>query len=209
MKVHWRLLCLFFFGGLFVSLLVVSCQANPSTVEQVLPTNTFPPPVASPLRLQPTGTASLLPSTSQSPAYTDQFLKALATSPDSCLPDRTVDDVGIYIYDLDNRQELVSINADTPFQFASAFKAPVLVYFLSSCKQYWDVSDPAWTAYFLDEEAVGNIAWYTSEPYRQKVVGQLSDVRNWDHIETFFANNPVKENDVVDGPLDKRYFILG
>ncbi|GAB4504516.1 MAG: hypothetical protein Fur0043_15100 [Anaerolineales bacterium] len=120
-----------------------------------------------------------------------------------------MDDVGVYIYDLNDRQELVSINADTPFQFASAFKAPVLVYFLSSCKQYWDVNDPAWTAYFSDKEAAGNIEWYTSEPYRQKVVAQLSDVRNWDHIETFFADNPVKENDVVDGPIDKRYFILG
>lgn len=180
-----------------------------ATPERVVPTEVSSFPSASPLPLRPTSVASLTPPASHSPAYNDQFLEAIQTSPDSCLPDRTVDDVGIYLYDLNNRQELVSINADTPFQFASAFKAPVLVYFLSSCKRYWDVSDPAWTVYFSNKDTVKNIEWYTSEPYKQKVAAHISDVNNWDHIETFFADNPVKENDVVDGPIDKRYFILG
>ncbi len=175
--------------------------------DQAVSTEVASPGVISSLSLQPTSVASVAPPVSS--IYTEQFLQAIETSPDSCLPDHSVDDIGVYIYDLKNQQELVSINADTPFQVASAFKAPVLVYFLSSCRQYWDVKDAAWTTYFLDQDAVENIEWYTSEPYKQKVAAYLSDVNHWDHIETFFVENRVRENDVVDGRLDKRYFILG
>ncbi len=208
MRVRGRLISFSFIGGLFFSMAFVGCQADMSRPEQSAPI-AVASPVAHPLPLRSTATPGLAtPSSDNLPACNDLFLEALQTSPDSCLPDRTVEDIGVYIYDLNNRQELVSINADTPFQFASAFKAPVLVYFLSACRKYWDVSSPEWSAYFLDEEAAGKVDWYTSEPYRQKLVSRLADVNGWDHIETFFVENRVRENDVVAGRLDKRYFIL-
>ncbi len=207
MRVHERLISFSLIGWLFFSMTFVGCQADISGPEQSAPTAAASP-VARPLPLRSTATPGLATPSSNFSACNDQFLEALQTSPDSCLPDRTVEDIGVYIYDLNSGQELVSINADTPFQFASAFKAPLLVYFLSACRKYWDVSSPEWSAYFLDEEAAGKVDWYTSEPYRQKLVSRLMDVNGWDHIETFFVENRVQENDVVAGRLDKRYFIL-
>jgi len=138
--------------------------------------------------------------------YTSQFREAIGTADESCLPDKTQSDIGVYIYDLTNDQELVSINADTPFQFASAFKGPVLVYFLSACRQYWDAESPEWDAYFHNSELVKD-DWYTSDEYEKLIREHISDVSNWDNIESFYTNNRVKNNG-IDGPIDKRYFIL-
>jgi hypothetical protein len=138
--------------------------------------------------------------------YTSQFREAIGAVGESCLPDKTQSDIGVYIYDLTNDRELVSINADTPFQFASAFKGPVLVYFLSACRQYWDAESPEWDAYFHNSELVKD-DWYTSDEYEKLIREHISDVSNWDNIESFYTNNRVKNNG-VDGPIDKRYFIL-
>ncbi len=208
MRVHVRLISFLLLGGVFFSTLLIGCQADMARPEQSAPTRAVSS-VAPPVPLRSTDTPGLVtPSSHDFSACTQPFLQALKTSPDSCLPGRTVDDIGVYIYNLNKEQEVVSINADTPFQFASAFKAPLLVYFLSACRKYWDVSSPEWNAYFLDEEAAGKVDWYTSEPYRQKLVSRLADVNGWNHIETFFVENRVQENGVVAGRLDKRYFIL-
>jgi hypothetical protein len=131
----------------------------------------------------------------------------MGTTDESCLPDRTTGDIGVYIYDLTNGRELVSINADTPFQFASAFKGPALVYFLSTCKQYWDTGSPEWEAYFRDPGSVRN-QWYVSDEYRALIVPYVADVNNWQKLESFFARTRPRNNSGEFGPLDQRYFIL-
>jgi hypothetical protein len=202
----------------FVIALLPNCSSHTSKpVDNVAaPTleNCTPTPVAETLTVS-TPNASLdknpesIPASSNSslPDYKSQFKQALDTTSDSCLPDRTKDDIGVYIYDLNNDQELVSINADTPFQFASAFKGSVLAYFLSSCRKYWDTTSPEWNDYFLDKESARNIDWYSSDAYKRIVIDHISNVKNWDNIETFFANNVVKDNGVA-GIIDKRYFVL-
>lgn len=164
--------------------------------------------------IPPTSTATKCPPTpiptlpgATSPDYNGQFLDAIGTTGESCLPDGTTADIGIYIYDLANGRELVSINADTPFQFASAFKAPVLVYFLSSCKQYWDTGSPEWETYFRDTTSVRN-QWYVGDEYREQVIPYLSDVDNWQKLEAFFVRARPVNNNGEYGPIDQRYFIL-
>jgi hypothetical protein len=195
--------------------LLPSCSAyTPKPVEKAatptLETCTLTPVVESPTVSTPNASADKNPGATppaSSPDYTSKFVQVLGTTSDSCLPDRTKDDIGIYIYDLENDRELVSINADTPFQFASAFKGPVLVYFLSSCRKYWDTSSPEWNDYFRDKESARNIDWYTSDAYKRIIIDHISDVNNWDNIATFFANNTVQESGVA-GIIDKRYFVL-
>jgi hypothetical protein len=124
----------------------------------------------------------------------------------SCQVDKTANDLGIYIYDLTHDRELVSVNADTPYQYASAFKSAALVYFMSSCRQYWDVSAPEFDTYFRDQELARD-PWYASDEYKALIAGQVSNPDNWGNIEAFFANNKVKNNG-VSGVIDKRYFFL-
>lgn len=208
MRENWRFVPILIFVLLGSLTAIVSCQADAPVKDQGGLTHTFFTPTASLLPSLATKTPNFTSVVPSKPAFNGQLLEAIGTNSLSCLPERTEDDIGVYIYDLKDEQELVSINADTPFQFASAFKAPVLVYFLSSCKQYWDVGAPEWTLYFSDRETAGNIDWYTSGQYKQQVISQLSDVNNWNNLETYFATHPVMLNDVVDGPIDKRYFIL-
>ncbi|MDD2922121.1 MAG: hypothetical protein PHQ36_07525 [Anaerolineales bacterium] len=136
------------------------------------------------------------------------FLSALPGADAGCLPDKTEDDLGVYIYDLSVNQELISINEDAPFQFASAFKAPVLVYFLSRCKKYWDPESPAWDSYIADIEAANNIERYVTPEYRDQVAQYVADVNNWGDMERFFAANRFDANGVED-PIDQRFFVLG
>ena len=139
--------------------------------------------------------------------YNQKLLSALPKNDASCLPDKTKDDLGIYIYDLNKSQELVSINADVPFQFASAFKGPVLVYFLSRCEKYWDTESPEWDAYFTQLETARNIPYYASPEYKALIAPYFADVNNWDNIEAFFDANHFTQNG-VESRIDKRYFIL-
>jgi hypothetical protein len=113
----------------------------------------------------------------------------------------------VYIYDLKTGRELVSINADVPFQFASAFKAPVLVYFLSSCRQYWDASSPEWKEYFQNAEAAKNVDLFTSPEYEQAVAEFISNPENWKDIGRFFAEHRQIVNG-AGGAIDTRYFVL-
>lgn len=140
--------------------------------------------------------------------YNQRFLSALPADDDSCLPDKTADDLGIYIYDLNQNQELISINADVPLQFASAFKAPVLVYFLSQCKKYWDTTSPEWAAHFADINAARNIPYYVSPEYKALITPFFENVQNWEKAESFFAANRVVNENGLAGVMDKRYFIL-
>ena len=113
----------------------------------------------------------------------------------------------MYIYDLKEKRELVSINADVPFQFASAFKGPVLVYFLSACRKYWDPSDAGWKEYFRNLETARNIGYYVSPEYEKAVSEFLSDPENWKDIGDFFAEHRYTRNG-AGGPIDTRYFVL-
>ena len=168
---------------------------------------------------EPTKTATPVPPTETPPptpslapvsppvTYNQVFLRALGTDPESCLPDKTSHFIGIYIYDLDEERELVSINADTPFQFASAFKGPVMAYFLESCQQIWDPNDPSWETYALETAPQHETNWYQSREYRQKLADQIYNPGGWGEIETFsFDNRPFVGEEA--GPIDKRYFIL-
>lgn len=190
---------------------LISCGFNtpvaPAT-STVIPTQTCTPTAI------PTPTATLLPPTITptvvplSVKYNQQFLSALPATDVSCLPDKTKDDLGIYIYDLNKNQELVSINADTPFQFASAFKAPVLVYFLARCQKYWDAESPAWNTYAADIQSARNIEQYVSLEYRNLAAEHIADVNNWDNINAFFAANRFSPNG-AEGIIDQRFFVLG
>jgi len=190
--------------------MMTACQSAPTPVVGVSP---IPSPVPATATPSPsaTPTPTICPPTSTPTAlaalqYNDQFLQAIGVAEDSCLPDKTKYDVGVYIYDLTRQRELVSINADTGFQYASAFKAPVLVYFLSNCKKYWDVESPEWDEYFRKPELVRD-EWYTSDEYKALIAPFVSDVNNWKDMEAFSASNRVNHNG-ADGPIDKRYYVL-
>jgi hypothetical protein len=210
-----------------LTLVLVSCQSVPTAAPVSMPinipsatstsrvvvaaTNSIPRVVITATPSIPGTEIATVPSytkcaSSDAKEYTGQFLEAIGAADESCLPDKTRSDVGVYIYDLTNDQELVSIYADTPFQFASAFKSPVLVYFLSACRQYWDAESPEWDAYIHNSELVKD-DWYTSDEYEKLIREHISNVGNWDNIESFYTNNRVKHNG-EDGPIDKRYFVL-
>ncbi|HSQ39512.1 MAG TPA: hypothetical protein VLM78_05080, partial [Anaerolineales bacterium] len=168
-----------------------------------------PTPTASPHpTVVPTKPATRTPRPTPAPDHTRQFLDALPTNPESCHPDQTTDDLGIYIYDLEAERELVSINADVPFQFASAFKAPVLVYFLSSCRQYWDPSSPQWEEYFQNTEAAQNVDLFTSPEYEAALSEFIANPENWTGIGNFSTEHRQVVND-ANGAIDTRYFVLG
>lgn len=139
--------------------------------------------------------------------YTGVFLEALEKNEDSCLPDQTSQCIGVYVYDLNLNQELVSINADVPFQFASAFKGPVLVYFLENCRKYWDVNSAAWSDYFATSNPPYSDPWFASDEYRQILHTYLSEIGNWGTIENFASQYRNTINDQA-GFIDQRYFIL-
>lgn len=141
------------------------------------------------------------------PPYNRQFLEALPAGPESCRPDGTAEDLGVYIYDLTEERELVSINADVPFQFASAFKGPALVYFLSSCRKYWDPSSAAWNEYFQDLQAARGVDYYVSADYRRALTQFLADPAGWKNAGSFFSNQQPMVNG-MSGPMDTRYLIL-
>jgi beta-lactamase class A len=187
--------------------MAASCM-QVATPELVQPTAAMPtdhPPATSTSPSTLTNVPS--PTCTRIPSYNDSFLKALGTDGLQCLPDKTRQGIGIYVYNLDSDQALVSINPDVPFQFASAFKGPVLVYFLKSCKKYWDTTSPEWNGYFKDMNGAKNIEWYTSEEYKNKLVTYLSDVTNWETIESFSATNRASVNGET-GLEDQRYLIL-
>jgi len=141
------------------------------------------------------------------PDYRQRFLDSLPANPESCLPARTADDLSVYIYDLKERRELVSINADTPLQFASAFKGPALAYFLSSCRQYWDPSSADWKEYFQNPGAAQNIDQFVSLEYEQALTEFISYPENWKDIGDFSAKHRQVVNG-LNGATDTRYFVL-
>ncbi|GAB4547043.1 MAG: hypothetical protein Fur002_22710 [Anaerolineales bacterium] len=199
-----------FFAPLFLCLTLAACAPSATLAPSVtaLPSATATPtctPTSSP-------TLTQIPSPKLTPVplsvvYNQRLLSALPHADDSCLPAQTADDMGIYLYDLYAQQELLSINADVPFQFASAFKGPVLVYFLSQCKAYWDMESPEWQTYFLNQQEARNIPYYSSDEYRALLAAQLTDPQRWDNIEAFFAANRFAQNGAASA-IDKRYFIL-
>ena len=202
---------------LLLSFLLISCMARPADtpVPTLLPTEivlSATPPQATPVFTQaPIQSATQTPTQVQCEPpdvreYSGQILDEIGTDEESCLPDKSKDDIGVYIFDLTHDQELLSINADTPFQFASAFKGPVLVYFLSTCRQYWDLDSPDWDTYFRDLK-IARDPRYATDEYRALISGYISDVNNWKDIEAYFMANRVGEDGAED-VIDKRYFIL-
>lgn len=193
----------------FLLLLTSACGTNARPADDATPVPTpCPTPTASPSpTAAPTQPATPTPRPLPLPDYTQRFLEAIPTSPESCHPDHTADDIGIYIYDLKAMRELVSINADEPFQFASAFKAPVLVYFLSSCRQYWDPSSPQWKEFFQNTEAAKHVEQFTSPEYEREVAEFISNPENWKEVGKFFAEHRHVINGAA-GEIDTRYFIL-
>jgi len=189
----------------FLLLHASACSPSPRAV----PTPTFTPtktPTPLPTVEMIPPTATMTPS-SPPVTYNQAFLDALGTDPESCLPDKTSRFVGVYIYDLDDERELVSINADTPFQFASAFKGPLLTYFLESCQQIWNPDDPAWETHALETAPQDKSNWYQSRAYRQRLAAQIYNPAGWGGIEAFSVDNrPVIDGET--GPIDTRYFIL-
>ena len=187
---------------LLLMILLSACAQSPQVVfTTALPTLTATSTPA------PMPTSTHLPTATPEPEdYTGIFLEGLGRAEDSCLPDKTGQCIGVYVYDLDKRQELVSINADTPFQVASAFKGSVLVYFLQNCKKYWDTSSPEWEFFFRDADHA-NDDWYRGDEYRQLLVEYFSKVSNWGTVENFAFEHRALVNGVI-GPLDDRYFIL-
>jgi hypothetical protein len=190
---------------ILVMVSLVSCGVNPTEIPAT-------PMFTSTPTCTPTATATSVStitptSVPLSIEYNQKFLSALPGADDSCLPDKTADDLGIYIYDLNQNRELISINADVPFQFASAFKGPVLVYFLSQCKKYWDTTSPEWDVYFTNPALARDIPYYMSPEYKALIAPYFSDVRNWENVEAFFESNRFVNNGLA-GVMDKRYFIL-
>lgn len=177
-----------------------TASPTPCPVTQT-PLATFHPTPASVKPASPT------PRPLPSPDYTRQFLGALPTNPESCLPDPTSDDLSVYIYDLKEERELVSINADVPLQFASAFKSQVLVYFLSSCRAYWDPSGTDWKKYFQNPETAQNVDLFTSPEYETVLAEFISKPMNWKDIGDFSAEHRHVVNG-ANGEIDTRYFIL-
>jgi hypothetical protein len=196
-------------GLLAFMLAVLPAACTPTTsAEPALPANATPtdlPAAASTFTSASTNPPT--PTCTSVPDYNGILQKALPTNKTSCLPDKTEEGIGLYVYDLDNDQELVSINADVPFLFASAFKGPVLIYFLANCRKYWNTASPEWNSYFQDVKAANDIGWYASEEYRNKLVAYLSQVSDWGTIENFSVSNRASTNGNA-GPLDRRYFIL-
>lgn len=121
------------------------------------------------------------------------------------MPDKTNECVSVYVYDLDQDRELAAVNEDVPLQYASAFKGPVLVYFLEHCKKYWDVDSADWNSFYLGSNPPD--PWYVSDEYKQLLRGHLADTANWRDLDTFFFTNRVLVND-VPGAMDERYLIL-
>ena len=186
----------------------VSCAPTGTVTTPPTPCPTPPTPAASPdPSPAPVKTATPAPRPTPSPDYSRRFLDSLPTDPTSCLPDQTSEDLGVYIYDLKEARELVSINADVPFQFASAFKGPVLVYFLSACRKYWDPSDAGWKEYFQNKETARNLDYYVSPEYEKAVSEFLPNPENWKDIGDFFAEHRYTRNG-AGGPIDTRYFVL-
>jgi hypothetical protein len=194
--------------ALSVILIVVFVSACAEAAPTVLPTASPVPPTVTPTFI-PTETAAkatIIPSaTPELPDYTGIFLDHLSKSEDSCMPDKTGQCVSLYVYDLDQGRELVAINEDVPLQYASAFKGPVLAYFLQNCKKYWDIDSAEWNDYFLGSNPVD--PWYGSDDYRQLLSGHLSDVTNWNNLDTFFFNHRASTNGVT-AMMDERYLIL-
>lgn len=155
----------------------------------------------------PTKPATQTPPPAPPPDYRQRFLDALPANPESCLPDHTTDDLSVYIYDLKDERELVLINADIPLQFASAFKAPVLVYFLSSCRPYWDPSSTDWKEYFKNPETAHNVDQFISPEYEQTLAEFISNPENWKDIGKFSAEHQQMVNG-LGGATDTRYFVL-
>jgi hypothetical protein len=196
------------------SVLILVMLLN-SACGQAQPAN--PPPetpggatAASPGPVQrPTGTPSPAPvmpsATPELPDYTRVFLEQMGTREDSCMPDKTNQCISVYVYDLDRERELVAINEDIPLQYASAFKGPVLIYFLERCKKYWDVNSVDWNSFYLGSNPPD--PWYVSDEYKQMLRNHLADAKNWAGLDTFFYNNRVLIND-VPGQMDARYLIL-
>ncbi|MBI5934215.1 MAG: hypothetical protein HY867_10945 [Chloroflexi bacterium] len=176
-------------------------DATPTPCPTPEPTASTPHPTADSTP-RATSTARVSP-----PNHTEAFLSSLLLSDGSCHPQKTAEDIGVYIYDLTNDRALVSINADVPFQFASAFKAPAMVYFLSSCRHIWDSSDAAWQDHFHNLEAAENIEYYVSPEYQQLVSEFLADPRNWKNVGDFFSEHRYSLNG-AGGDIDQRYFVL-
>ncbi len=193
--------------SLVLAMLVLTWGCQPAQDATPVPTP-CPTPTASPHPTLPRATlAPATPRPRSTPDHSRQFLDKLPANSGSCQPDGTTDDLGILIYDLKEERELVSINADVPFQYASAFKAPVLTYFLASCRQYWDVSSPEWDAYFQDAEAAKNVDLFTSPEYERLVTEFISDPGNWGRIDAFFDEHRQVVNG-ANGAIDTRYFVL-
>jgi hypothetical protein len=139
--------------------------------------------------------------------FNSLVLTEVGTNTNSCLPEQTDEGIGIYIFDIENQKELVSINSDIPFQFGSSFKSPLLVYFLSNCKQYWDISSSVWQDFFLIQDGINIDPWYSSPEYEQIIKDYLSDVNHWGEIKNFAEQNLIQFADKVTS-LDQRYDIL-
>lgn len=204
MKTTSRLLTLTVILGLAFS--TFACAPSPTPVPTPSPSPATPAASPSPTAA-PTQTAVPTRTPTPRPDHTRAFLDALLPGANSCHPDRTAEDIGVYIYDLTDDRELVSVNADVPFQFASAFKGPVLTYFLSSCRAYWDSSSAEWQEHFQDLEAARNIEYYTSADYEQALTEFLSDPKNWKDVGDFSAERRYVSNGLA-GDIDTRYFIL-
>jgi hypothetical protein len=185
----------------------------PEPIPQIISlTATFPILTSTPtssVTVTQTASSTTLPTSTctSTPDYNNSILGSLGANGQECLPDKTKQGIGVLVYDLDLDTELVSINPDVPFQFASAFKGPVLVYFLERCRKYWDPSVTEWDAYFHDLDSAGNISWYTSEEYMNNLVAFITREENWGGIQEFSANNRVSSGGVL-GPADQRYLIL-
>jgi hypothetical protein len=195
---------------LILFFLMTSTQSCAPTPEPIPPPT--PCPTSAPTASTPNPTAAPIPRAILTPRvslpnHTDAFLSSLLISDGSCHPQKTAEDIGVYIYDLTNDRELVSINADVPFQFASAFKAPAMTYFLSSCRHIWDPSDAAWQEHFQNLETAENIEYYVSPEYQQLVAEFLKDPHNWKNVGDFFSENRYSRNG-AGGDIDQRYFVL-
>ena len=172
-----------------------------------LPAETQPAPTDTPLPVS-TPTIPPSPDTAEGGNYTEIFLDGLGKSVDSCMPDGTRECIGVYVYDLTDSRELVSINVDVPFQFASAFKSPVLVYFLLNCRKYWEVSSPEWKSFFTQNAPDDDTGEeYLDEGYRETLAGFIANPENWGEMDTFATLHRASING-MEGPLDERYFIL-
>ncbi len=201
------------FFAMLCALALAACGAKPAAPPPA-PTATgtaIPAPTFTPSPVPSSPTASPAPSPTLVPLsveYNRSLLAKLPLSEQSCLPDKTEDDLGIYVYDLSRERELLSVNADVPFQFASAFKAPLLVYFLTQCKKYWDPTSPEWEAYFSDPQAARGIAYYSSAEYRAAIAPFFEDPRLWQNADAFFNERRFINAGGQAEALDKRYFIL-